>query len=117
MIRFEPNGAQKELVEEILKEWIPYKKAILQAHEERRTDTKNAMLISIELYGKLLSQVSTTSEFHAHELKEYEVLPLNGEERYLFIIGKPEKYAAFCQLDELFEETKKKIARLRIKNQ
>jgi len=116
MIRFDSEGAQKELVEEILNEWFSYKKTILDAHEQRLTNTKNAMIHSIELYEKLLTQVSLTNEFHVNELKQYEVLPLNGEERYSFIIGKPDNYAAYCQLDELFEETRKRIARLRLKN-
>ena len=114
MIKFDPTNARKEHVDEVMNEWQTMKQYILVAHENRSTDTRDYMLRSLALYEKFLSQASDTDGFDADKLTEYEILPLNGEERYLFIKRKPEQYAAFCQLVELFEETKKKIARLRI---
>ncbi len=40
--------------------------------------------------------------------------PINFSERFDFIIKNKNNYAAFRQLDELFKETKKKLARLRV---
>ncbi|MFJ7826299.1 YpoC family protein [Psychrobacillus sp. NPDC096623] len=42
-----------------------------------------------------------------------EAAPLNYKERISFIESNLERHVAIVQLDELFKETKKKIARLR----
>ena len=42
-----------------------------------------------------------------------EATPLNYMERLTFIESNIESYVAFIQLDELFKESKKKIARIR----
>ena len=114
MIKFNPTHAQKEHVDAVINEWQTMKNYIMDAHEKRNTDTKEYMLRSLALYEKFLTQASDTDGFDADKLTEYELLPLNGEERYLFIKKNLGQYVAFCQLGELFEETKKKIARLRI---
>ena len=44
----------------------------------------------------------------------YTLLPLNGEERFEFVKDKIASHYAFVQLDALFTETKKKVARLAI---
>lgn len=113
MIHFNPKRALKAQVDGIISTWIPLRQSILDSHKERKKGSKNDMMTALKLYERLIMQVSETSIFEVGNIKEYEVLPLNGEERYLFIIKKPEQYAAFCQLDELFEETLKKIAGLR----
>ena len=40
------------------------------------------------------------------------LLPLNGEERFQFVKDKISSHYAFVQLDALYTETKKKVARL-----
>lgn len=45
--------------------------------------------------------------------QEGEAAPINFAERFTFIRNNKHNYTAFKQLDELFKETKKKIARLR----
>ncbi|HEY9571413.1 MAG TPA: hypothetical protein VIR26_10460, partial [Metalysinibacillus sp.] len=42
------------------------------------------------------------------------LLPTNGRERLAFIKARPGQYACYRQLDELYKETKKRIARVRI---
>ena len=42
----------------------------------------------------------------------YILLPLNGEERFEFVKDKISSHYAHIQLDALFTETKKKVARL-----
>lgn len=48
--------------------------------------------------------------------KAGEAAPLNFSERFTFIQNNKHNYTAFKQLDELFKETKKKLARLRVQN-
>lgn len=50
-------------------------------------------------------------------LEEAEVSPINFKERFEFIKSNLTNYTAFRQLDELFKETKKKIASKRILEQ
>lgn len=45
-----------------------------------------------------------------------EASPLNYIERITFIESNIERHVAFIQLDELFKESKKKIARIRAQN-
>ncbi len=42
--------------------------------------------------------------------------PINFSERFAFIQNNKQNHTAFRQLDELFKETKKKNARLRVQN-
>lgn len=68
---------------------------------------------AISLYEELIvfSSEQSSSLLENHQ---YEVFPLNGLERLQFIKARPGQFASFRQLDELFKETKKKIARLRV---
>jgi hypothetical protein len=113
LIRFD-KLSQKDLINVILKQWLAVKDRIQNAYEQKDKDVHSHMLVAIELYRKLLVEASETVVFDSVELKNYEVLPLNGEERFKFIVTQPSHYAAYRQLNELFEETTKKIARLRI---
>ncbi|QUG41451.1 hypothetical protein KD050_19590 [Psychrobacillus sp. INOP01] len=45
-----------------------------------------------------------------------EAAPLNYTDRLKFIESNIERHVAFIQLDELFKESKKKIARIRAQN-
>lgn len=45
-----------------------------------------------------------------------EAAPLNYEERIKFIESNIERHVAFVQLNELFKESKKKVARIRAQN-
>ena len=47
-------------------------------------------------------------------IKVNQATPINFSERFDFIIQNKNNYVAFRQLDELFKETKKKLARLRV---
>jgi len=113
LIRFD-KCSQKEHINVILQQWSAVKNRIQSTYEQKDKDVLSHMLLAIELYQKLLVEASETVVFDLVELKNYEVLPLNGEERFEFIVTQPNHYAAYRQLNELFEETTKKIARLRI---
>lgn len=106
--------AQPQNVKELFDEWECLKTKISEAHKSREVTVKGLMLIGIELYTQLLVSTSEINDSVIHDIEKYEILPLNGVERFKFIINKPEHYASYLQLNELFIETKKKIARLRI---
>lgn len=114
MIRFDATQAQKEQLSEIFNQWTALKEKLQVAFELKNKSAANQMLTGINLYENLLVKVSETTVFKPDDIQDYEILPLNGQERYTFIVINSNRYAAFCQLNELFEETKKKIARLRI---
>lgn len=48
--------------------------------------------------------------------KTEQAAPLNFSERFTYICNNKHNYTAFKQLDELFKETKKKLAGLRAQN-
>ncbi|MGE6488802.1 YpoC family protein [Paenisporosarcina sp. NPDC076898] len=115
MIRFDPTHAKKEDLSELFNQWSTLKETIQDAFKVKNSETHQQMKNGIKLYQELLLQVSESNNFDPEELKYYEILPLNGQERYTFIVMNSNRYSAFCQLNELFDETNKKIARLRIK--
>lgn len=113
----EVNKAQisKELVDAWVAQWEILNEAIFTAHERRDGSAKLLMEQGIELFEQFVvtSSISTSEVMLAAE--EYEVMPINGMERFQFIKAKPGQYACYRQLDELVKETKKRCARLRLK--
>ncbi len=113
MINFDKDSQQED-VRVIFQQWSAVKERLHHGYKLKNKEVHSTMLEAISLYNELLVKASVTNNFHASDLKNYEVLPLNGVERYEFIVMHPSHYVAYRQLNELFEETKKKIARLRI---
>lgn len=113
LIRFN-NHSQQEHINAVLQQWSFIKEHIQHQFKQKNEDVQSHMLQAISLYNQLLVEASETNVFEANTVGEFEVLPLNGEERYKFISTYPSRYAAYRQLNELFEETRKKIARFRI---
>lgn len=77
----------------------------------------------IVLFKELLALGGTSSEtpttevvFDENEARHYVLLPLNGIERLNYIESSMKHRHAFIQLDALFIETKKRVARLRVMN-
>lgn len=116
MIRFDAKHAQKEHLSGILSQWSILKEMIQDAFKLKNKGVHEQMLLGIKLYEDLLVQVSESTSFKPDEIQDYEIFPLNGKERYIFIITNSNRYVASIQLNELFDETIKKIARLRIKS-
>ena len=113
MIPFVPEKTPKEGIDNLFCEWEELSEKIRESHTLRRSGIHEEMQMALSLYEKLLVLVSEVNVFDIKGLCEYEVVPINAKDRYLFVKGSPGKYAAYRQLDELFKETKKKIARLR----
>lgn len=115
MITFNVGNIQKEVVDPIFLEWETLSKQIHEAHDQRNGLSKALMEQGIALYERLIITTSSDSSEELIEGEDYEVLPLNGKERLSFIKARPAQYACYRQLDELFKETKKRLARLRLK--
>ncbi|RHW39287.1 hypothetical protein D1B33_00075 [Lysinibacillus yapensis] len=105
----------KEIVEPFFEQWQNLSAKIYQSHEVRDGQAKSLMEQGIELFERCVVHCSDTSETAVSEREEYEVLPINGKERLQFIKARPGQYACYRQLDELFKELKKRLARLRLK--
>ena len=112
MIEVNKDKISKESIDAWFAEWEALQQAIHVAHEARNGEAKPLMEQGIAHFEKLLvesaaNEVSTDADF--------ELYPINGKERLAFIKAKPGQYACYRQLDELFKETKKRAARLRLK--
>lgn len=95
----------KEQVSPFFDRWHELQPAIAGAIQRRDGQATEWMTEGIRLYTGLLAHC------------EYIIEPLNGKERLAFIEQNNGRYAAFRQLDELFEEMKKQIASKRIQLQ
>lgn len=82
-------------------DWIVIRVQLTEFFKDKQKPTTELMEKGIELLANVLEKAEGAA-------------PLNFEERFAFIEKNRHKYAAFRQLDELFNETKKKIACLRV---
>ncbi|WP_342600884.1 YpoC family protein [Psychrobacillus sp. FSL H8-0483] len=82
-------------------DWIEIRVQLTELFKDKRKPTTELMENGIVLLANVLEKAEGAA-------------PLNFEERFAFIKKNKHNYAAFRQLDELFNETKKKIARLRV---
>lgn len=114
MIGFRVEAISKEIVDAWFAEWEALEKRIHAAHEARNGEAKALMEEAIDLFERLLIDSAEGSPVALELDQTYEVMPINGAERLAFIKTKPSQYACYRQLDELFKETKKRTARLRL---
>ncbi|WP_142826426.1 YpoC family protein [Planococcus soli] len=97
----------KEQLDPYFLEWDRIAADLTILHRQRNKRSKEVIQAGIELYHQLLA--------HCREaLQDSGFQPLNGSERLSFVESSPGTYAAYRQLDELFSELKKTIARKRI---
>ena len=113
MINVVKEAITKEAVDAWFAEWEALRERIHAAHEARDGSAKPLMEEGITLFESLLKTASNVEQIDFQT--NYEVMPINGMERLQFIAMKPGQYACYRQLDELFKETKKRCARLRLK--
>ncbi|WP_010286079.1 YpoC family protein [Kurthia massiliensis] len=114
MIAVKKEAISKEAVDAWFSEWQAQEARIHEAHSQRDKAAKTLMEEAIQHYEQFVQQASdTTAPFDLHA--QYELLPINGNERLQFVKMRPGQYACYRQLDELFIETKKRCARLRLK--
>ncbi|WP_274309748.1 YpoC family protein [Solibacillus daqui] len=114
MIAVKKDMISKERVDTWFNEWEVLREDIHAAHDRRDGSALEAMLKGIAHYEQLLIN-SSESDIGFSVQAEYELMPINGMERFQFIKMRPAQYACYRQLDELYKETKKRCARLRLK--
>lgn len=114
MIQVNKDALSLEVITPYFEQWEQLSKQIFEAHDQRNGEAAPLMVEGIQLFEKLVINSSITNSTEMLR-EEYEVLPVNGLERLAFIKSRPGQYACFRQLDELFKEIKKKMARLRVK--
>ena len=112
MIEVNKDMISKEIVDAWFAQWEALQQAIHAAHEARNGEAKPLMEQGIAHFEKLLVESAADS---VSADADFELYPINGKERLAFIKAKPGQYACYRQLDELFKETKKRAARLRLK--
>ena len=114
MIEVNKEMISKERVDEWVAKWESLNTNIFAAHDCRDGSAEGLMQQGIELFEAFIVEASQSdAEFHINA--DYEIMPINGMERIQFIKARPGQYACYRQLDELFKETKKRCARLRLK--
>ena len=91
------SNLRKEDFTEYLEAWKSIEPTIADAFRQRQKP--------MELMSKGIELLETI------QAKTDEIAPVNYEERITFIKQNITNYSAFRQLDELFKETEKKIAR------
>lgn len=115
MITADMTNLSTEQVTQWFAQWQTLEQQIFIAHDARDSkQAKQFMLEAIALFSEFIVTNSQTDAIKLEAQQVYELLPVNGNERLQFICARPAQYACYRQLDELFKETKKKIARLRI---
>lgn len=82
--------------------WEKQREQLQTLFRNRTAGAEAEMLEAIQLYEALLLHCEA-----------FDLSPINGEERLAFIKSNVRSFAAFRQLDELFTELKKGIARRR----
>lgn len=114
MISVQQEAISKAVVDAWYDDWETMREAIHKAHERRDGSAQQFMVEGIEHFEKFIVGSSITETPFSVQ-SEYELMPINGMERLLFIKARPGQYACYRQLDELYKETKKRCARLRMK--
>lgn len=117
MISFQAEHIEKEIVDAWFTKWEGLREKTHACHEARDTQTvKSLMEQGITLFEAFILEASDTELCEITSNAEFELMPVNGSERLAFIKMRPAQYACYRQLDELFKETKKRVARLRVKS-
>ena len=114
MILVKKDMISKERVDAWFSEWESLREEIHTAHDRRDGSALELMVKGIAHFEQLLIDSAETEEAFSTD-SEYELMPINGMERLGFIKMRPAQYACYRQLDELYKETKKRCARLRLK--
>ncbi|AMO84999.1 YpoC family protein [Solibacillus sp. FSL W7-1472] len=114
MISVQQEAISKEVVDAWYSEWETMRETIHAAHERRDGSAQQFMVEGIEHFEQFIVGGSITETPFSVQ-SEYELMPINGMERLQFIKARPGQYACYRQLDELYKETKKRCARLRMK--
>jgi hypothetical protein len=114
MISAKKDKISQAEVQTFLDRWERMKTDLLALHAMREETVGEDLLEGFNLYIEFLKHCHGLQHLAEDEVELLEALPLNGKERLEFIKNSPKQYASFTQLDEMFNETVKKLARLRV---
>lgn len=95
------KSIDKEKIEPFFDSWSKLEQEIESLLSDRRKNIESEMTQGISIYQALLTQCNCGEEY---------LEPLNNAERLAFVETNSTSYIAFRQLQELFNEMKKKIA-------
>ena len=109
----EVNRIDKELLAPYFDQWETMRDQIESFYDQKDQQAVELMNVAIENYSELLENGGKVLDDRKGKVV-YTLLPLNGEERFEFVKDKISSHYAYIQLDALFTETKKKVARLSI---
>lgn len=107
------SNLTKEYLAPHYEKWESVKDNIEELYRNRDPEAIKLMEIAIYDYTQLLEYGGKEINVQTGKSK-YLLLPLNGEERFNFIKERIKSHYAHIQLDALYEETKKKAARLAV---
>ncbi|XKE93380.1 hypothetical protein LG326_09290 [Metaplanococcus flavidus] len=95
------RSIDKEKITPFIEAWTMLEEEIRSLHVSKDNSPEALMHEGIILYKSLLEQCSSDEE---------KIAPLNNEERLAFVEMNCRTFAAYRQLQELFNEMQKKIA-------
>lgn len=107
------NRFSKEALKEFFEPWEQMKVEIAALYDEQNPNAPVKLKEVIVQYERLLAYGGMEESAQSGKMQPV-LLPLNGEERLAFIKKQIQSHYAFVQLDALYDETKKKAARLAI---
>lgn len=107
------NRFSKEALADYLAPWEQSKEEIGKLYNDRDCNAAAKLQEMIVCYEGLLAYGGNGAHPQSGQQQPI-LLPLNGEERLAFIKKQIHSHYAFVQLDALFDETKKKAARLAV---
>jgi len=107
----EVNRINKELLTPYFEQWETVRDQIAAYYDQKDHQAVELMNVAIDNYSALLEQGGKILDERKGK-QVYTLLPLNGIERFEFVKDKISSHYAHVQLDALFTETKKKVARL-----
>ena len=93
--------------------WDAVKDKIKNFYDEKNPEAIKLMEVAINDYAELLEYGGKELDKKTGETVDL-LLPLNGIERFDFIKARINSHYAYIQLNELYDETRKKAARLSV---
>lgn len=105
---FKLNKYSKEALAAFFEPWDAVKEEIAQLYDDKNPEAIVKLTGAIEQYEQLLAYGGLD------ENRKPMLLSLNGEERLAFIKKQIQSHYAYVQLDALYDESRKKAARLAI---
>lgn len=109
------SSFDKEKTKPYFERWESIAPEIEKLYEDKDKQAIGLMLQAISNYEELLAYGGIVKNPKTDK-EEYLLLPLNGIERLIFIKERIQSHYAYVQLNMLYAEMKKKVARLAIMN-